>query len=287
MRRSWAAAIADDDGEMLVIGGQNEEKAITDTEKFIFDENTWVKGPPLPDELRNEGVEGHCIIKINKTSIFIVGGYVRPFQFKQTFDESAVPDYGAYGATIMEWTPPQETSSDNDDFFDGFDRKSQSQDDKTKSGDYAVNFAWFYDGKAWKRAGPMIEGRDRPACGLFFKEDGDFRILVTGGCVGGCFKKAGFTNFTEVYNLSSDRWEKAESLPEAISGAKMGSLGEKLILIGGKYESRGKVIYNKNLYEYEPDKDAWSALNGVKLKVGRESPVVFPVPRSYFNSCTK
>lgn len=86
-KRSWAEAIPDDDGEMWLIGGQNDKNAIFETEKFLFQDQKWVKGANLPAELQDSGIEGHCIIKINATSIFIIGGYVPPFEFVNEFFE--------------------------------------------------------------------------------------------------------------------------------------------------------------------------------------------------------
>ena len=112
------------------------------------------------------------------------------------------------------------------------------------------------------------------------------KYLFLGGCNGKCGEDdLGFHKTSEIYNPDSNTWENAADLEEGISGAKMASLGGKLTLIGGFSRQGNSRNYNRKFYQYNDKNDTWNALPDVKLSIGRESPVVFPVPRTYFNYC--
>ena len=145
-----------------------------------------------------------------------------------------------------------------------------------EGGGYAIQFGWIFNGLTWKKTSKMAFARDRPACAVL-----NGRILVAGGCDGNCKGRNGFLKSVEVYDPDLDTWERVADLDFPVTSAKMDILHGLPTLVGGFTGSYG----NTDLIQYFKEEDRWIPLNGVKLEITRSSPVVFQVPKDYFNIC--
>ena len=83
------------------------------------------------------------------------------------------------------------------------------------------------------------------------------------------------------YDPDLDTWERVADLDFPVTSAKMDILDGLPTLVGGFTGSYG----NTDLIQYFEEEDRWIPLNGVKLEITRSSPVVFQVPKDYFNIC--
>merc|ERR1711970_1599574 len=75
---------------------------------------------------------------------------------------------------------------------------------KGGGGGFAINRAWMFDGYYWVELANMFEVRDRPACSLLNKENGQIRILVAGGNKWCVKRSSKATRSAEMYNLETN-----------------------------------------------------------------------------------
>merc|ERR1711935_145106 len=83
-KRHLATSVLDVNGDMWVLGGTANSSAADSTEIYNYKPpdsgfGRWRKGFPLPAALRDTGLQSHCSVKINRTHIFLAGGYARNF----------------------------------------------------------------------------------------------------------------------------------------------------------------------------------------------------------------
>lgn len=139
----------------------------------------------------------------------------------------------------------------------------------------------MFDGYYWVELANMFEVRDRPACSLLNKEDGQIRILVAGGCGQWCIKRGTpALRSAELYNPETDQWTPVRDMPVPLQSARMELLNGIPTIIGGYNTETRKA--NKKLYQYFEKEDEWKTLD-VELRNARYSPAVFPVPHHLFS----
>ena len=126
--------------------------------------------------MRDSGLESHCAINLNKTHVFIAGGFAKAYYFQDNAADKI-------------------QRNKLDPLGDGIDLVNQGRAKPRRGrrqagigGGYSLKSAWIYDGNHWNRISDLQVPRDRPACSVMTKEDGSIRILVTGGCEGWCVK---------------------------------------------------------------------------------------------------
>ena len=96
-KRYQAASVLDVNGDMWVLGGTSNSSAADSTEIYNYkpprrtldqleagEGGTWRKGFPLPEALRDTGLQSQCTVKINSTHIFMAGGYARDYDVSDT-----------------------------------------------------------------------------------------------------------------------------------------------------------------------------------------------------------
>ena len=88
-KRNFATSVLDENGDIWVLGGTANSSAADSTEIYNYKtpdlgSGRWRKGFPLPAALRETGLQSHCSVKINRTHIFMAGGYARDFEVKDT-----------------------------------------------------------------------------------------------------------------------------------------------------------------------------------------------------------
>ena len=78
-KRYLAAAVLDNDDNMWVLGGTANSKPAEGTEIFRYQPpprtSRWRRGRPLPEDLRDSGLQSHCAVRLNRTHVFIAGGF--------------------------------------------------------------------------------------------------------------------------------------------------------------------------------------------------------------------
>jgi len=94
-KRSYGSSVLDKNGDMWVIGGSANSSAADSTEIYNYQSadrgfGNWRKGFPLPQLLRDNGLENTCTVKINSTHIFMVGGYAREYVVSDVVDNTKV-----------------------------------------------------------------------------------------------------------------------------------------------------------------------------------------------------
>ena len=100
-KRNFATSVLDENGDIWVLGGTANSSAADSTEIYNYKtpdlgSGRWRKGFPLPAALRDTGLQSHCSVKINRTHIFLAGGYARNFNVEDTVkDNSADGNYHA------------------------------------------------------------------------------------------------------------------------------------------------------------------------------------------------
>ena len=88
-KRYLGAAVVDANDNMWVLGGYevySESDLSKSTEVFEYypppRKGRWRRGSPLPSALRDSGLESHCAINLNKTHVFIAGGFAKAYYFQ-------------------------------------------------------------------------------------------------------------------------------------------------------------------------------------------------------------
>ena len=64
--RSYASAVLNQDGNLWILGGTAEDQASDTTEVYEYaprGEGIWRKGPQLPPDYRDTGIESHCTVR--------------------------------------------------------------------------------------------------------------------------------------------------------------------------------------------------------------------------------
>ena len=64
--RSYASAVLNEDGNIWILGGTAEDQASDTTEVYEYaprGEGRWRKGPQLPPDYRDTGIESHCTVR--------------------------------------------------------------------------------------------------------------------------------------------------------------------------------------------------------------------------------
>ena len=259
-KRYLAAAVLDNDDKMWVLGGTHDSKPSEDTEIFQYQPpprtSRWRRGRPLPADLRDSGISSHCAVRLNRTHVFIAGGFASAYRTGDPLTE-------------------QRGSSNSQNNLGP--RRSKRQVDSALGGGIALNRAWLYDGYYWNEVADMSIVRDRPACSLLNLPNGSIRVLVAGGCQGWCAKSRPEAS-AEMYNPETDSWTRVADLPKPLSSAKMEQLDGLPTIIGGIDGSTTNDI----LYQYYSDDDKWVAHPDMKLRIARSSAAVFQVPRELF-----
>ncbi len=269
-KRYRAATVLNEDGDMWVLGGTYDSTASEATEVFRYQARTnsgsWTRGRPLPDDLRDSGIESHCVVQLNKTHIFMAGGYARAYRFSDPLapKPSGDPDPEIEVNPRFRPRTSRQIKDDNSDI----------------GGGYSLRRAWLYDGYYWREIQNMYHIRDRPACSTLNMPDGTIRVLVAGGCEGWCVKNPAMTS-AEMYNPDTDDWTKVADLPVPLSSASMQLLDGVATLVGG-YNTETKS-QNKVLYQYHVETGTWKAHPDISLRIARSSPAVFQVPKYLFN----
>ena len=65
-KRFYASSVLNKDGNLWVLGGTAQDKASDTSEVYEYKprgEGTWRKGPPLPADYRDTGIESHCTVR--------------------------------------------------------------------------------------------------------------------------------------------------------------------------------------------------------------------------------
>ena len=206
-KRYLGAAVVDANDNMWVLGGYevySESDLSKSTEVFEYypppRKGRWRRGSPLPSALRDSGLESHCAINLNKTHVFIAGGFAKAYYFQDNAADKI-------------------QRNKLDPLGDGIDLVNQGRAKPRRGrrqagigGGYSLKSAWIYDGNHWNRISDLQVPRDRPACSVMTKEDGSIRILVTEGCEGWCVKNPAMT-LTEMYNPETNLWTTVADLP--------------------------------------------------------------------------
>ena len=94
-KRHQAASVLDKNGDIWVLGGTSNSSAADSTEIYNYRPASrgygrWRKGFPLPQALRDTGLQSHCTVKINTTHIFMAGGYARDYDFSDALGNTKV-----------------------------------------------------------------------------------------------------------------------------------------------------------------------------------------------------
>ena len=264
-KRYLAAAVLDNDDNMWVLGGTANSKPAEGTEIFRYQPpprtSRWRRGRPLPEDLRDSGLQSHCAVRLNRTHVFIAGGFASAYRPGDPLTE-------------------QRDQSPDGEVINLVPRRSRRQADGDIGGGVTLNRAWLFDGYYWNEVSDMSQVRDRPACSLVNMPDGSVRVLVAGGCIGWCVSN-GPESSAELYNAETDTWTRVADLPTPLSSAKMDMLDGLPTIIGG-YDG---TKTNDVLYQYKADRDQWVANPDVKLRLGRSSAAVFQVPKTLFKYC--
>ena len=92
-KRTFATSVLDYNGDMWVLGGalNSSEAELTEIYNYQSAERgfgRWRKGFPLPTVFRDTGLQSHCSVKINRTHIFMAGGYARDFEVEDTVKDN-------------------------------------------------------------------------------------------------------------------------------------------------------------------------------------------------------
>ena len=126
-KRNRASSVLDINGDMWIIGGTANSTASDSTEIYNYkpakgwggqrvacdqvcqreqpdnpaccqlikdiqakEAGRWRKGFPLPQALRDTGLQDTCAIKINKTHVFLAGGYARNYEVSDVVNNNLV-----------------------------------------------------------------------------------------------------------------------------------------------------------------------------------------------------
>ena len=94
-KRHQAASVLDKNGDLWVLGGTSNFSAADSTEIYNYKSadrgfGNWRKGFPLPQALRDTGLQSTCTVKINSTHIFMAGGFAREYDFSDVVDNTKV-----------------------------------------------------------------------------------------------------------------------------------------------------------------------------------------------------
>ena len=101
-KRHLAASVLDSKGDMWILGGTTGlSNAADSTERYEYPRNPkgrgkWKKSYPLPQYLRDRGLESHCALSINSTHKFISGGFSADYIAKETLRNSGIEFIGTY-----------------------------------------------------------------------------------------------------------------------------------------------------------------------------------------------
>lgn len=296
-KRYYATSVLDERGNMWVLGGTHNSKASDSTEIYRYKPlprgGRWSRGKPLPPDLRDSGISGHCTVRLNKTHILLVGGYASAYRFVDpTLNRTPKPvqlDVAAgEGGTNPRIQATRSGSKEQPGLrtilgtrtvvegpeeFETFDANAPI------GGGVAVSRAWLFNGDYWQDTAPLSTVRDRPACSVVVK-DKKVRIIAAGGCNGWCAKNPA-TKSAEMYDPELDIWETVADLPVPISSAKMELLDGVPTIVGG-YDNEKQ---NGVLYQYFVDTNEWRPHPTTGMRIPRSSAAVFPVPKSLFKYC--
>ena len=64
--RSYASAVLNENDDIWILGGTAEDQASDSTEVYEYaprGEGRWKKGPQLPKDYENIGIESHCTVR--------------------------------------------------------------------------------------------------------------------------------------------------------------------------------------------------------------------------------
>ena len=331
-KRIFSTSVREKEGNMWVLGGVLQENEPTDTEAYDYQKFTtrgrtrnkseWKKDRPIPSELNFSGIVGHCTVQINKTHVFLTGGYSPEYQIpKVSVSYDPLCPYKPLkmcNCTTCESEPLSCTESrgENEDimwpngvtnveFLHEFGLYVQggqkanlakvyhrvgSCKKMIDGGKKTQKKAWIFDGYKWKHMPAMpFDPRDRPACAMFEAKGGRKKILVAGGCKESCIKFAATTE-SVIFDLGAwetgdteNVWKKVADLPIPLSNARMELFeGLPTIIGGGKGRERSS---NSLLYQYHGEQDKWEVHGRIKMEVARTSAAVVAVPKSMFSYC--
>ena len=65
-KRFYASSVLNDNGDMWVLGGTALNNASDTSEVYAYQprgKGQWQKGPPLPPDYRDTGLESHCTVR--------------------------------------------------------------------------------------------------------------------------------------------------------------------------------------------------------------------------------
>ncbi len=65
-KRYYSSSVLNEDGDMWVLGGIASDIASDTTEVYAYKPNgegVWKKGPPLPPDYKDTGIESHCTVR--------------------------------------------------------------------------------------------------------------------------------------------------------------------------------------------------------------------------------
>ena len=251
-KRYRAEAILDPEDNMWVLGGTHDSQSILTSEVYVHKTGSWRKGRNLPSDLRDSGLDSFCAVKLNKTHIFIAGGYARAYKVEGVKQS------------------PNEPADDTIDY----------NDDSKTDGGIVLNKSWMYNGFDWTLLPSMTEARDRPACTSINLPNGNIGILVAGGCKGWCVKNQPLKS-AEVFDLKTEQWYKVADLPVPLGSARLTHLDGLPSIVGGSDGTK----QNENVYQYHVDQNQWIAHSVAKLRIPRSSAAVFQVPKALFRNC--
>ena len=103
---------------------------------------------------------------------------------------------------------------------------------------------------------------------------------------GGYTQAYKYTSIVEVYDIASNTWATANSLPHSLYGAAIVEHQDSFIILGGRI-SEGYDIdlqYSKKIYKYNSDGEQWVEVPST-LNEGKELMTAIKVKSSFFKPC--
>ena len=100
------------------------------------------------------------------------------------------------------------------------------------------------------------------------------KLYVIGGLLGGRGNEHSTTNF-EMYDPSTDQWEKKADLPMSNFACAPIAINNKIIIIGGHTVTPSNEEISDKVYMYNPKKDKWKQLNDFVYPINWASAIVY------------
>ena len=306
--RFLATVTLQKEGKMWVIGGVLPKNDPSYTEEYLYkifrrknrnlNQSKWNEGKTIPDDLRDSGVVGHCMVQINDTHAFLAGGFAPEYNIEDPSHPSRTlatekPKTTKF-PTIIEFLHQsgifrKTREKRNIKIPSETDQKS-SRVSTLKGGGKTLQKAWLFNSHTWVPIPNMPSPIDRHACSLLELENGKRQIILTGGCQGPCNKHPA-TKKTIIFDI--EKWEKngrrnigwrtVADLPKPLSNAKMEIFGGLPTIIGGVDTTKDEP--NGELYQYYYKEDVWKVNDDIKMEAARISPAVVELPKDLFSYC--